>query len=159
MQHVPHQLKAKFVAIEHGGHWRPDPCPQGTHDLIVLVQQAEESASAFARRFIRKIANASAEGVGVASAVLVVAPIFDIWRLAARCAIARTLICSFASGPEHEFVIVTTGDAADCRAHLRALAGTLRDGASANCVIRVRCGKSSNITNASSWARQRLLAV
>jgi hypothetical protein len=139
MQQAPRQSKAKFVAIEHGGLWCPYAGPTEGQDLIVLAQQAEESASDFARRFIRKVASANAAGIEVASAELVVAPVFDIWRLAARSAIARTLICSFAPNVERELVIVAPGNTAGCHAHLRALAEVLRDGARANCTIHLRC--------------------
>lgn len=138
MQQAPRQSKAKFVAIEHGGFWSPYAGATEGHDLIVLAQQAEESASDFARRFIRKVASSNAEGIEVASAELVVAPIFDIRCLAARSAIARTLICSFAPNVERELVIVAPSNTAGCHRHLRALAEVLREGARANCAIVLR---------------------
>jgi hypothetical protein len=107
---------------------------------VIVVQQADESASTFARRFIRKVTSAVTGGMTMASALLVIAPAFDAARLEARCTIARTLIRSFDADLEHELVLMSTSDAAsECRPHLLALAEILREGAKASWSIRVRC--------------------
>jgi hypothetical protein len=135
--------KAKFIGVEHGARLLPYRCPDAEHDLVVLIQQADETASVFARRFVRKVVSARAEGVEIASAALMVAPDFHLSRLEARCAIARTLICSFPHGSEHELLLAAASDdAAESRPHLLALAEILREGAKPGCTIRVLCDRS-----------------
>jgi hypothetical protein len=135
--------KARFIAVEHGAPLLPSGRPDAEHDLVVLVQHADETASGFARRFVRKVASVHTEGGEIASAALMVAPDFHVSRLEARCAIARTLICSFPSGSEHELLLAAASDdAAECRPHLLALAEILREGAKPGCTIRVLCERS-----------------
>jgi len=112
-----------FVALEHGAEWHSRLHPEAGVDVVVVVQLAGEDPLLFARRFLTKVVATVGQGADIVAAVLAIAPIFDVRRLQARCAIARAGLRSF-RGPE-------------CRLHLRAIAEGLTEGAATDSQIRV----------------------
>ena len=127
-----------FVAIEYGGEWRANLRPQAGVDLIMVVQVVGEDPLVFARRFLGKVLSVLARGADVISAVLAVAPVFDVRHLEARCAIVRTLLRVFPRGSKSELHLVEPSNAAeDCRPHLLAIAEGLTEGARSGGRIRV----------------------
>jgi hypothetical protein len=130
--------KVMLVAIEYGGEWRVNVRPSAGVDLIMVVQLAGEDPLLFARRFLAKVLSVTARGADVASAVLAVAPIFDVRHLEARCTIARTLLRVFRSDSKSELHLVEPCNASlDCRPHLLAMAEGLTEGAQTDCKIRL----------------------
>lgn len=138
MQALASQPQVMFVAVEYGGQWRVGLRPVAGVDLMLIVQLAGEDPLAFARRVLGKVVNAVARGSDVTSAVLAIAPIFDVRRLEARCAIARTLLRAFRRGSNSELYLVEPEHATpDCRPHLLAIAEGLTENAASDCRIRV----------------------
>jgi len=138
MQVMASQSKVMFVAIEYGGEWRVDLRPDGGTDLIMVVQVVGEDPLVFARRFLGKVVSVVARGADVVSAVLAVAPIFDVRRLEARCAIARTALRAFRRGSSSELCLIEPSNATpDCRPQLLAIAEGLAENACSDCQIRV----------------------
>lgn len=140
MQSLSEQSKVMFVAVEYGGQWRVDLRPEAGVDLIMVVQVVGEDPLAFARRFLGKVVSVVGRGSELISAVLAVAPIFDVRHLEARCTIARTLLRAFGRSSKSELYLVEPSNAMpDCRAYLTAIAEGLTEGAATNCRIRVGC--------------------
>jgi hypothetical protein len=131
------QSSAMFIAVEYGSEWRPDLRPPDGTDLVIVVQQAEECARAFTRRFVHKVARAVAEGIAVRAAALVLSLEFDLLRLESRCTIASSLVGSFDPGERSELRLVAPRNWSECRSNLRALAEALTDRARANCSVVV----------------------
>jgi hypothetical protein len=131
------QSKAMFVAVEYGSQWRPNFRPPDGTDLVVVVQQAEECARAFTRRFVHKVARVIAEGVAVRAAVLMLALEFDLSRLESRSTIASSLIGSFEPGERSELRLMAPGNWPECRSNFHALAEALRDRASTSCSVLI----------------------
>jgi hypothetical protein len=90
----------------------------------------------FARRFVRKVVTVVARGADVVSAVLAVAPTFDVRRLEARCAIARSALRALRRGSELSLV-EPSNSTPDCRPHLLAIAEGLTENTGTDCRIRV----------------------
>ena len=127
-----------LVAIEYGGQWRANLVPRQGVDLIMVIQVAGEDPLVFARRFLGKVLGVIARGSEVISAVLAVAPTFDVRHLEARCAIARTLLRVFRRGSKCQLHLVEPSKASpDCRAHLLAIAEGLTENEPTDCDIRV----------------------
>ena len=83
-------------------------------------------------------------GAVVLSAVLAVAPIFDVRRLESRCAISRASLRAFPRGSNGELHLIGPSNATpDCRAHLLAIAEGLIENAATDAQIRV--GYASSI--------------
>jgi hypothetical protein len=132
------EAKVMLVAVEYGGEWRVGLRPSADADLVMVVQVDGEDPLLFARRFLRKVIALVAEGADVVSAVLAVAPNFDLRQLEARCAIARTILRAFRHGSKSELYLVEPSNAKpDCLAHLLAIAEGLTDNAATDCRIRV----------------------
>ena len=142
------QSKVVFVAIEYGGEWRVEMRPDEDTDLIMVVQVAGEDPLVFARRFLRKVVSVVARGADVGSAVLAVAPTFDVRRLEARCAIARSALRAFSRGSELH-LIEPSNSTPDCRPHLLAIAEGLAENAGTDCRIHV---SRASLYSESAWA-------
>jgi hypothetical protein len=127
-----------LVALEYGGQWRSSLANYEGVDLIMIVQVADEDPLAFARRLLEKMLAVVARGSEVIAAVLAVAPTIDTRRLAARSAIARTLLRVLRRGSRRRLQLVEPDNAsADCRAHLVAIAEGLAEDSQSDCEISV----------------------
>jgi hypothetical protein len=138
MQGLSGESKVMFVAVEYGGQWRTNLRSSAGVDLVMVVQLVGEDPLVFARRFLGKVLRVVARGADVSSAVLAVAPIFDLRHLEARCTIARTILRAFRRGSKSELYLVEpSGASPDCRPHLLAIAEGLAENAATDCHIRV----------------------
>jgi hypothetical protein len=134
---VSAQSHAIFVAAECGSEWLSNLRPMQGTDLVIVVQQPEELPSTFALRFTRRLAAAATRGVGLTSALLVVAPDFDVRRLEARSAIARTLLRTVGGRSRGALILVAPSASSHCWPHLMALAEGLREGVLGRCDSRL----------------------
>jgi hypothetical protein len=132
------ESKVTFVALEYGAEWHPRLHPEAGLDFMVVVQGADEDPLLFARRFLTKVVATIGQGADIVAAVLAIAPIFDVRRLQARCAIARSVLRSFRTGSNAKLYLTEPRKAgAECRLHLRALADGLLEGAATDSQISV----------------------
>jgi hypothetical protein len=135
---LPREPKVMFVALEYGAEWHSKLHPEVGVDVVVVVQLVGEDPLLFARRFLTKVVAAVGQGADIVAAVLAIAPIFDVRRLQARCAIARAALRSFRAGSNCKLYLTDPRQAApECRRHLRAIAEGLTEGAATDSQIRV----------------------
>jgi len=153
MQTTAKQSKIMFVAIEYGGQWPSNLQPDEGADLVMVMQVADEDPLVFARRLLTKIVNVLARGVDVVSAVLAVAPIFDLRHLESRCSIGRTLLRAFRQGSKCQLYLIEPNEATPgCRQQLLALAEGLLEDAATDSQIRVGSTHRTRITAARAGA-------
>jgi hypothetical protein len=134
----PQESKVMFVALEHGAEWHSRLHPEAGVDVVVVVQLAGEDPLLFARRFLTKVVATVGQGADIVAAALAIAPIFDVRRLQARCAIARAVLRSFRSGSNGKLYLTEPRQAGpECRLHLRAIAEGLTEGAATDSQIQV----------------------
>jgi hypothetical protein len=134
----PQASKVMFVALEYGAEWHARLRPEAGVDFVVVAQLAGEDPLLFARRFLTKVVATVEHGADIVAAVLSIAPIFDVLRLQARCAIARAVLRSFRAGSSGKLYLTEPRQAGpECRLHLRAIAEGLTEGAATDSQIRV----------------------
>jgi hypothetical protein len=134
----PEHFKVMFVALEHGAEWHSKLHPEAGVDVVVVVQLVGEDPLLFARRFLSKVVAALGHGADIVAGVLAIAPVFDVRRLQARCAIARAVLRSFRAGSNGKLYLTEPRQVGpECRLHLRAIAEGLTEGAAMGSEIRV----------------------
>jgi hypothetical protein len=134
----PQESKVMFLALEYGAEWHSKLRPEAGVDFVAVVQLADEDPLRFARRFLAKVVTTVGQGADIVAAVLAIAPTFDVPRLQARCAIARSILRSFRAGSNGKLYLTEPRQAGpECRLHLRAIAEGLTEGAATESQIRV----------------------
>lgn len=132
------ESKVRFVALEYGAEWHSTLIPEAGVDFVVVVQVVGEDPLLFARRFLTKLVATVGQGAEVVAAVLAIAPIFDVRRLRARCAIARAALRSFRAGSNGKLYLTEPREAGlECHLHLRAMAEGLAEDAATDSRIKL----------------------
>ncbi|MEI9948061.1 MAG: hypothetical protein WDO74_03550 [Pseudomonadota bacterium] len=137
----PDETLLSVVVLELGSTWPPwlaEYQAQAPNSMVIM-QSADESASSFAQRISRKMAEVGARETAIHAGLLVSNGVLDAPTVDARQAICTALLRVMLKKQRGELVLasdVTAGDAV--RHQLFALAGTLCELGGTQVSVRVR---------------------